>query len=57
MGSLNRFASLSRGGSFGLGVGGAEGLVEGLDAGEIGVAVELVNDVQGGADFDVFCER
>ena len=34
--------------------GGAEGLVEGLDAGEVGVYVELVGDVECGTDFDVF---
>lgn len=28
--------------------------MEGLDAGEIGVRIELVGDVEGGADFDVF---
>ena len=28
--------------------------MEGLDAGEVGVRVELVVDVEGGADFDVF---
>lgn len=45
---------LRRGGSFGLGAGGAEGLVEVRNAGEIGVRVELVGDVEGGADFDIF---
>ena len=28
--------------------------MEGLDAGEIGVRIELVDDVESGADFDVF---
>lgn len=51
---MKRFASQPRGGGFGLGVGGAEGLAEGLDDGEIGVCIELVCDVEGGADFDVF---
>ena len=54
-GSQSEVKSLSNHrGSFRLGVGGAEGLVEGLDAGEVGRNVELVGEVEGGADFDVF---
>ena len=37
-----------------IGVLPLEGLVERLDAGEMGVRIELVGDVEGGADFDVF---
>ena len=53
-GSQSEVKSLSNHrGSFRLGVGGAEGLVEGLDAGEISVDVELVGEAEGGADFDI----